>query len=448
MKTAQITQREGTIDPGFLFLPIGLAAFAPIASVLTWWQGYADAHSALEASLRLVLMVEVVVVLLWLVPFRSQQGIRLPVPPIALAMSFALLAIGYSRIFVSPDWSGAIVIRTTGWLFHGLFLIALIDMLSSLRGHRLLSILALAMPLSGLAYVAMMAAEFSTLGPPSGALCTFESTGFGNVRWTGHVVAPAMIVFFFLASAREVGTPGRTAAFLAAACLSAFLFYTGTRAAWMSVAVTVIVMAPFLPIKRALSFGASMIAAAGVSAAVVYFLLPVPECGTYDMFRRVATGDAMESSGRVEVWLGSITHILEYPIFGRGPVPLSEVMDWPLMQLHNGLLQAAWDWGLVGAALFWLLIAPPALMLALSLRKAQPIAIASAAAFLSLLAYSMLDGILFHHFPVMFVLTYGAMAWVLCARSADATDTGSNGVLKAKMERWMKAKRPVQAPAE
>ena len=152
--------------------------------------------------------------------------------------------------------------------------------------------------------------------------------------------------------------------------------------------------------------------AAAFLLAVPLSMAALPESPLYGLARLADSFEPQKveevglATGRVEHWKYAAGKIAERPLFGHGTSQYQAVRQDPLNynHPHNALLQVAFDWGLVGAALFFGLLG--ALLwrghraAAAAPREALPAWLCA----VSLLTIGLYDGALYYPYPVTMIL--------------------------------------------
>ena len=108
------------------------------------------------------------------------------------------------------------------------------------------------------------------------------------------------------------------------------------------------------------------------------------------------------TSGRVRLWKGAWNGFLASPLIGHGEGQfLYEVADGQWDHPHNSILQFLYQWGIVGTSCM-LIIVWPALRRARAVAQGHPeFGLPAIGALAGQLLMSLLDGSLYHLFPIM-----------------------------------------------
>ncbi|MFZ1738987.1 O-antigen ligase family protein [Sphingorhabdus sp.] len=245
-----------------------------------------------------------------------------------------------------------------------------------------------------------------------------------NIRQIGNVVGIMALIptaaLVFAHTARPT-----LLAFLSLTLLLAFMFWTGTRGAFVGYVLAVI--GTFIWLFRTASFkNIGLILLSGVAAFLISAVAPkpAPEFGMGRMVDSVSSGDA--TSGRIEMWIDAIEAIKAAPLIGHGSGTYRENMmaanNYPYNHPHNSILQFAYDWGIVGAIFALALLAWLGIMLLLKSRSCGRNGWAALSAFVCLLAISAVEGTLFHPLPIVLALALMAPALAFTQNTVSGVD--------------------------
>lgn len=127
------------------------------------------------------------------------------------------------------------------------------------------------------------------------------------------------------------------------------------------------------------------------------------------LFRRSFNEDAdRASSGRLGIWIRSLEYWygdgtdLRRIVFGAGPDSFRlDQLHPKLVQPHNSLVQAAMEFGLLGVALLMYLVFQAVRLLIRSAKHGVQMQCLISCAILSMLFYSLFDGVLYHAGPLL-----------------------------------------------
>jgi O-antigen ligase len=207
------------------------------------------------------------------------------------------------------------------------------------------------------------------------------------------------------------GAKGRAWALwtLAAALMIALAAWSGTRSALVAIAAAFAFGTACVPALRTLRAAAS--AGAAFVLGLVLSLLHAPPNPLYGVGRMLvstaasgASAAADASSGRLEMWQGALALILRQPLFGYGAGQYrfaGPESGGRYNHPHNLFLQLLVEWGAIGTLLF---LAVAGLMWWRFHRAVRSTGAPFLPAFLvvnGLIAMSMIEGALYHPWPVM-----------------------------------------------
>lgn len=244
------------------------------------------------------------------------------------------------------------------WILHGA--LALVGA-RIVRRREHLVVLARAMCLGLVAVACVTIAQRGGWDVPAGA-SSFSRPGgpFGNANFLGAYCVLAILVAMGVALDRDERDPWRAVAALATLMGTAVLVVSGSRAAWLAVALGVAVLLVTSVRRDALSARA---AALIVSALLVFGVGLGAVVGAGGRLEDVTGGTAR---GRVDTWVLAGDTVLARPVLGWGPEGFTEGFSrsvdeqWEQSygrrltpdRAHNGVLDVAATVGLVGLAVY------------------------------------------------------------------------------------------------
>lgn len=241
---------------------------------------------------------------------------------------------------------------------------------------------------------------------------------FSNIRQYGE------FAFFAAASGSAMLVLWRKTALLAFVLTGGALFgiiATGCRGAMLSWLIFNALLVCFSPQRsRVLLHGALVLVSTGM---LVWYLDRSGILETPNLFGRLQEyslelGLNAYSAGRIELWYQTAIAILHHPLFGAGPEGywLSECCSREVLQPHNFVLQFLLEFGIVGCLMFTLLAWRFVVHLG-GLRRTTQLLLASdgnrtvSCLVCAYLAYSLIDGTLYHPLPMLlFALFAGLLA--------------------------------------
>ena len=313
------------------------------------------------------------------------------------------------------------------WLMHILFGVAVFQIASrSIKAE--ISSIYIGVSAGILAYLFILVAYIPTIESPAQYNWAGLMPGLPNIRSLGYfsvagVAAGAAISF---------GT-SRKSYFLLGLFIGAAAFglavWSATRGALFALSATSI----FLFIcrfkyrnLRFVGWVASAIAIGVLLSAAAY--KPTDQFGLKRLFASVEnSGGSIDrlSAGRVQIWKDTIAKIEERPLFGYGERQFRRVGPLNargLNQPHNIFLQIAFQWGIVGAVLFFLLLARLVLRVWRQRDHGNNIGIGEQILIISTLVYSLYDAALFYPYPIMMFTLAVAIALAHSNQPAPAGD--------------------------
>lgn len=239
----------------------------------------------------------------------------------------------------------------------------------------------------------------------------------GGVRWAGvYGLAGVFFAVRGLVSAEDRGQGA--VAFAAAAVGWAALMWSASRGALGGavVASAFVVWCAPSRMRATVALAASAVAGAALSLVVA---VDVPGVGLWRFFEASPTGVAAFTSGRTVLWEIAVEAWQRHPVLGLGPGSTVSLLS-PVgnAHVHNAVLQALVEWGLVGTLPF-VALAAGLLWRAVAVgrgahREVSPavdVRLGAAAYLVATAAAAMLDGLTSD--PATTALMAGASALVL-----------------------------------
>lgn len=338
----------------------------------------------------------------------------------------AAIAVG-TAIWVAPDPALA-WFRNIGTALHLLFGISLYALLRA-SGPMLHQWLWPAVTAGMLGYFALV---ILFVGAHQGS-AAFDWVTFGlgviNIRQTGLYASIGVGAALGLAlaarhTAATIGWSGAATLLFALAC------WTGTRGSLLALGISLLTafwVVPALGTRRILA-----IALPVVAGGMLLSLVHQPPHETYGLARMLSSVETDDigglTSGRTEIWLGTLDAIASRPLFGHGDGQFRLTVTESLglyNHPHNVVLQILLHWGAVGSACLLALLLPLApqwLQRARTNRQHLPAFLVAA----SILAFSTIEGALY--FP------YSTMMAVLSLASVLAIDTRGISAMSSQRE--------------
>lgn len=291
-------------------------------------------------------------------------------------------------------------------LMAALFMLALID-LRNLFGNRFLLILWISIGCGTLLYILLWTVHIQALSP-RGEEWIVRIPGVNNVRHTGHFAFASVTagLFCLLALRDSPQILLRWALPLLFGSVGlALSLWTGSRGPLLACAITII--ATFcIAVQQRRTVAIFFIGSALVATTTV-LLLPTPHkaygiAGATGIADVAVQSEHDASSGRGELWTGTIAKIYEKPLLGWGINQFDTFGPSRLLHPHNLPLQMMFSGGIMSILLITLILVPV-------LRHWQwpdwnGSSVAGVGCIVGMLAYSMYDGALFFSYPTMIFL--------------------------------------------
>lgn len=220
------------------------------------------------------------------------------------------------------------------------------------------------------------------------------------------------------------------------AFMSFLLAWSGGRAAILTIVAFLVLTLLFriMPMRYFLTCILALVAGALLAVATGYADL------LFGQLQRTAQAGDMATSGRLSVWADSIGVWLgswDTVLFGLGPdamrLHVRALIGFPpIIQAHNSVVQVLLEFGLIGFGFFVALLAVIGRrVVRVLLDRSAPVEARAVAAILTaMFGYTLLDGILYHAIPLVFVMLLTAYLFSFDALplpgAASATRTDSS----------------------
>lgn len=234
--------------------------------------------------------------------------------------------------------------------------------------------------------------------------------GFPNIRHSGYFLMPAMALSIGMIAVGD--RKAKTVHVLLLAFNLAFVSWIGSRGPLLILATTIALsICLFSPIrKRSVLW---LILLAIVSGCMLSQAVPAPKHPAFNAIMRIEQDNSQNvdelSSGRTEIWRGTVTAISERPLFGHGGnqfrllVPAAQqTYNHP----HNSILQFVFDWGVVGAAAMLVMLTIlgwKSLRIAIKMPENwMPTCLAA----ISMALFSLIDGVFYYNLPIVLFLSF------------------------------------------
>lgn len=227
-----------------------------------------------------------------------------------------------------------------------------------------------------------------------------------NVRQIGNVLGLLALIpatqMIFNSCSKKMATTG-----LLLIVLMTFIMWTGTRGALLGFAVAICIAGLHninaIIARRAMLVPALCFVALSIS---IFIPTPAPEFGIIRIAESIVGTDA--SSGRWYMWQTAYEAIQSAPNFGHGAGTYRDHMvvanGYPYNHPHNFILQAVYDWGIVGGGLVLALLGWLGFTLFASTDGPSEQRFLSISGYVGLLTIGMIEGTLFHPLPIVIVI--------------------------------------------
>ncbi len=205
----------------------------------------------------------------------------------------------------------------------------------------------------------------------------------------------------------------------------------GSRGAFLAWLVFAALLFAIVPAKR-LFFLSCLVTVSIANLSVLYVDTshPFPNKHGQSFFARKAVGeDQLETTRqRIVIWQDSWHQIIKRPVLGHGPdaYVLSRCCQQGTVQPHNSVIQFLFEFGMLGTSIalaaLGVLLWRPMQLLRIGFSRRQPDITLGVLVFLpvSLLVFSMVDGLLYHVVPLLsFSILMGLLGAAVSPHLAD-----------------------------
>lgn len=377
---------------------------APCFALASWLS--APDHGAVLFYALPVMVAEVAVIILAIAAgFDIRETIAKLHPVTRLGAGIWLTAILFANLIAAPVVSAAIPQLITT-LVHAIFAMALWSMTtgkwSSNRGD-FLRCSAIGAAAFGVVFVTIVVPQ---IGNPD-----FNWIGVGigitNIRQFGfYGVALVGITAGFAASNR-----GRHVMLGALALAFGFwiIILSGSRVAFAAALIAAIVVGVFSESGARIRLAGLVSFALLVAIPTSYLVVPHEAWGFDRIIDRSLSGNSLNeyASGRLAIWQETWSAILQNPLLGHGEGQFRSQIAAAgngLNHPHNAILQYLYQWGLIGTAGLVMMLVSTARNIRIAMRRPSVIDLAAVGAAMGLVAVAMLEGALYHVYPVMIVV--------------------------------------------
>ena len=398
-----------------LALAIGLAPVLLLP--LTWTpHGPEPWMRVVRSYAAPILLIESVVILLAVADglVDTLRRFRLPWRVVVPAVVLALVAIGSA--FLAPVPRDALL-RTSFWMIHVAFGLSVLHFAGRRFAPReLVWSYAIGFVLFSAVFIGLL----SQVRAPNFDW-TWDLPAFTHVRHVGYyALAVAGLATGLMAISR---TPASWAiAFALAGLAFALALWTGSRGAIFGAAGGLIGGLLFVPAMRLPRAWAGL----GVGLALAWLAVsqlpaPAPNMGSGRLVTATVQSSSV-STGRTDLWMIVAKAVAERPVFGHGEGQMRHVATYArLSQPHNVILQVLLAWGVVGLLCIIALVAQFLRAAVPAMRSSEDELAAPFVAMLALASLALIDGTLYHIFPLsIFAACVGLVGSRMLARTDEA----------------------------
>lgn len=238
--------------------------------------------------------------------------------------------------------------------------------------------------------------------------------GYGHIRHTGYIFAPAVAAGFASMAIWPAYRP-KVIWMASTICICAML-WLGSRGPVFALLAAIIPSALLFPHFRSVRWIRTTLSASVVGA-LFSLIIPMPNVGWFGAVKRIWVGGADMSelsSNRVDIWRETISLILNRPYAGYGGLQFQHIVESSqglLKHPHNSVLQFILDWGILGGIAMVLLFS--AILLGLVISRARQCDLSPLAFMVgcTMLVFSLIDGILFYSFTIATSLLFLLMPY-------------------------------------
>lgn len=297
------------------------------------------------------------------------------------------------------------------WVIHLLFAASVVHLIRCHAEHREFMVrnfclgIALSSALAGVALIAFVLIA----GVDSGYDWKSSLPGYAHIRHTGYIFAPAIAAGL---ASLAIWSKFQTKLHMAILMLNTTaMLWLGSRGPAAALVVAIVITVIFSQTLRHRKFWQRS-GAAIATGAFLSIMVPAPTIGWFGAIQRfwIGSGEPSElSSGRTDIWLETIRLIGEQPWLGHGGLQFQRInsaAEGFFKHPHNSVLQFTFDWGLLGGFAMLLLLALAYLRLLLDKQIDDGMRTFGLIGASTMLAFSMLDGILFYNFTIAVTIIF------------------------------------------
>ncbi len=362
-----------------------------------------------------VMAAELVVILIALASGATLRGGLQAIPNHLTFVLLALVVIAVGTAALVANAPLPAQIRTTAWIIHLAFGLAMADLVGRAYHLPIAQQIWRWLALGFIIYFIALLAFIVNI--PDREKFDWGRFLFGvlNIRQLGFYSGVGFAVAIGVALTSK-DARWRWGMMLIAAALIWISFWTGTRSSLVGVGFALLLGIVLVDSLRSIKAWA-LIGASLVLGFALAFVHP-PEDPAFTVYRLYDSTlpkgeDADMTSGRLEMWKGTATAILERPVFGHGESQFAtdiRKISLGYNHPHNAFLQMAYQWGIVGALAFFALLFVAWWRVVGVARALPELGIPSFLVLTSMFGMAMLEGSLYHTWPVMMMVFAIAIA--------------------------------------
>ncbi|AKM07524.1 O-antigen ligase family protein [Pelagerythrobacter marensis] len=366
------------------------------------WFFLADAPVILFYAVPVVAVELAVIILAIVTGFDLRASFAALAPTTRLGAGLWIIAAATASLIIAADPAAAYPLLFST-IVHAVFGLALCSLMTATGGAYRRTVMCAAG-----AGVLLYAAVFTTIVLVELRNPAFNWIGVGigitNIRQLGFFGLALSCISLGLSQ----GLDGKLRAIAGIGAAAGFwlTILSGSRVAFAAAILVAIALCTLVDRQYRLRFAGLALAALAVAMPASYLLVPHEAWGLDRILSRGLIGDDINqySSGRLAIWRDTLAAIGERPLFGHGEGQFrSQVAaaGGGLNHPHNAVLQFLYQWGIVGTAGLALMLSASAMQLRRLARHAEGTDLAAFGTLAGLVAIAMLEGALYHTYPVM-----------------------------------------------
>lgn len=325
-------------------------------------------------------------------------GIRGFLAPLTNAQSGLIgMLIVYALFVSATSVVPSAQIFVSSWIIHIFFFVALMAFFQTIRLDQY-DVIWSVLGLTALIHVCVFMIAWA-IWP--GEIRQNNLPAFHNIRHLGYFVAPAAAITAvqFVTRLEKFSFP--------LLCFSAstfYIFYTGSRGGAYALLVGLTLAAVYLAWHRQKIYTSRVIVLILVAGALVLASEILPALPWPPILHRMGDAEVDMQSGRGAVWAFAWHSIEQSWFWGYGPVPFSELPNYPLRTVfyhpHNIGLQLLLHWGVAGTLIALAIFISIIPNIWTALQQKPRLALLPATALATMSAHALVDGNLYYPFTM------------------------------------------------